>query len=68
MAIAINSAKRSGSEQPVIRFELTAMVRAADLNGMAENDWYTAGHDAIVNGFVELTTLEAQEKHWHRIS
>jgi uncharacterized protein (TIGR04255 family) len=58
--------KRIPEMKPMLRLELTARGKgkATSLNEL--RPWFDIAHEAIVVGFTDLTTPEAQEKLWER--
>lgn len=52
----------------LIRMELAATCAVGALSGATEDDWFHLAHEAIVNGFCELTTETAQQRYWKRTS
>jgi uncharacterized protein (TIGR04255 family) len=67
MALTIGSARNNETQQPVLRMELAAQCPADQLRS-SEEEWYQLAHDAIVEGFCEVTSIDAQQRLWKRTS
>ena len=68
LQVQLATGRNTTKDLPVLRLELGAFVRVADHPDLDETSWFKAAHDAIVNGFCELTTEHAQQTFWKRES
>jgi uncharacterized protein (TIGR04255 family) len=66
VVVSINQA--TINNEPVIRVELAASSYALDQAPETEDLWFQRAHHAIVKGFCDLTTEEAQHSYWKRTS
>lgn len=65
--VSINQASNSAGDS-LVRMELSANSSKLEQSAEAESAWFQKAHDAIVQGFCDLTTEYAQTKFWKRIS
>lgn len=68
LTLHIAHAMNAATSEPVIRMELAASCAVSEMDGVKEDDWLRSAHDAIVQGFCEVTTDDAQKRYWKRIS
>lgn len=62
----VRTGKRTKDEAPVIVLDLTARGFFEQPDDSSPTEWFDLAHKWIVNGFVDLTTAEAQERLWGR--
>lgn len=67
ITVSINPAVNKVSGEQALRIELTAGCEVSALAGMIQGDWFELAHQAIVQGFCDLTSEEAQQ-HWGRLA
>jgi len=58
--------KRVRDQLPVVKFEMQAKVKTNGGAPDAHLGWFDVAHKWIVNGFVDLTRSEIQQKAWRR--